>query len=289
MLLTIMLSICAVTGASLTGCSKEKTTSSIRVMTFNLRTAAAKDSHTWVKRLPIVKELINKESPDIIGTQEGLHHQLTDLEAGLPNYKWIGVGRDRGNQGEYSAIFYNVKRMKPLQQSDFWLSSTPDVPGSKSWGNNYPRMVTWVQFEDLTNHSRFYVVNTHLDHESESARQLSAELIVQKLEKFEPNLPIFLTGDFNTNVDSMPYKTFLDAGKMKDAVQDATDRVNNKIGTFHGYKGSSSETIDWILYRGDVSLVNRSEKIAFRLDGEYPSDHYPVMIDAILMDQPVKK
>ncbi|CAG7618477.1 endonuclease/exonuclease/phosphatase family protein [Paenibacillus allorhizosphaerae] len=278
--LTVVLGITAVTG-----CTNEKPASTganpVRVMTFNLRTAAAKDTHPWEKRWAVAKALVNKEKPDIIGTQEGLHNQLTDLEVGLPDYKWIGAGRDGGNQGEFMAIFYNKTRFKPLKQNHFWLSDTPDVPGSKSWGNNYVRMVTWVLFEDLTNQSKFYAVNTHLDHQSETARQRSAELIVKTMETFEPNVPVFLTGDFNAPVGSAPYKYFTVNGKMKDAVLEASERVNHATGTFHNYKGGGTDTIDWILYRGDVS-VKRSEKVTFQLNGEYPSDHYPVMTDIVL-------
>ncbi|CAG7596902.1 hypothetical protein PAESOLCIP111_00104 [Paenibacillus solanacearum] len=288
LLLTVMLGITAVTGTAVSGCANDKAASAhvnpVRVMTFNLRTANAKDGHPWEKRWAAAKALVNQEKPDIIGTQEGIRTQLNDLEVGLPDYKWIGVGRDAGNQGEYMAIFYNKTRMKPLQQSHFWLSDTPEVPGSKSWGNNYVRMVTWVQFEDLTSGAKLYVVNTHLDHQFETARQRSAELIVKKLEAFEPNVPVFLTGDFNAPVGSAPYKYFTANGGMKDAVQEAGERVNNATGTFHNYKGGGTETIDWILYRGDVK-VKRSEKVTFQLNGEYPSDHYPVMADVVLNKQ----
>ena len=75
--------------------------------------------------------------PDVIGTQEGLHRQILDLENDLPGYGRIGVGREGGSLGEYMAIFYNTERLKPLEQSHFWLSDTPQTISSASWGTRF--------------------------------------------------------------------------------------------------------------------------------------------------------
>jgi endonuclease/exonuclease/phosphatase family metal-dependent hydrolase len=251
----------------------------LRVMTFNLRTAAAKDSHPWTKRWLAAKELINKEKPDVIGTQEGIRSQLDELQFGTPGYKWVGVGREKGGSGEFTAVFYNVERLKPIRNDSFWLSDTPDVPGSQSWGSEYPRMVTKVLFEDLKTGGKLYVLNTHFDNASETARQHSAEQVAAEIGKLEPAIPVILTGDFNTIIGSPPYKHLLSAGGLKDAVQEAKEKVNAGIATFHNYAGGGGRThIDWILYRGQLDVL-RSEKVMFQLNGEYPSDHYPVMVD----------
>ncbi|MEF3304125.1 endonuclease/exonuclease/phosphatase family protein [Paenibacillus sp. GYB003] len=288
---TMMLGICAATAAG--GCSKERpanaNAAALKVMSFNLRTAAAKDDHPWAKRLSVAKALIQSEKPDLLGTQEGIRSQLTDLESALPGYKWIGEGRDRGGQGEYMAIFYNEARLKPLRQRHFWLSDTPDVPGSKSWGNSYPRMATWVLFEDRTTGHRFYAVNTHLDHQSEAARQLGAGLIARSIGEFGEDAPVLLTGDFNAAVGSGPYRILTAEGKLKDAVRDAAAKVNENVGTFHGYKGGGSgQTIDWILYRGDVRVA-RSEVVTFSEGGQFPSDHYPVTAEIAFQGTPKKQ
>lgn len=273
-------------GLTITGCSSEGPVSSVqmepsplRVMTFNLRTAAAKDNHPWDKRWVVAKELILKEKPDLIGTQEGIRSQLDELAFGIPGYKWVGVGREKGNQGEFAAIFYHTERLKPVKDDSFWLSETPDVPGSKGWGSAYPRMVTRVLFEDLKNGGRLYVLNTHFDNVSENARQHSAEKLAQEIGKLDPDIPVIVTGDFNAIVGSPPYKYLVTTGGLKDAVQEAKDKVNFGIATFHNFAGGGGRTnIDWILYRGNLE-VKRSEKVTFQLNGQYPSDHYPVMVD----------
>jgi endonuclease/exonuclease/phosphatase family metal-dependent hydrolase len=256
----------------------------LAIMTFNLRTATAKDSYTWESRCPAAIRLLTEYKPDIIGTQEGHLNQLTDLLTGLPDYDWIGVGRDTGGLGEYMAIFYNQKRFKPLSHRHFWLSDTPDAEGSKTWGNNCTRMVTWVLFEDTASSVKFYVINTHFDHQVAEARKLSSEAVVRELGTLEPDIPVFLTGDFNCDIGSEPYRILTERGKLKDAVHDAAARVGYERTTFHNYTGrENGSTIDWILYSGNVQ-VKRSEKITYQLEGRYPSDHYPVMVNASIRE-----
>ena len=119
--------------------------------------------------------------PDLIGTQEGLYPQIKDIAADQPAYDWIGLGRDGGSRGEFMAIFYRRDRFEPLEYEHFWLSDTPDVIASSTWGNGVRRMVTWAKFRDRTTGREFYFWNTHLDHEVQFAREKSAELIRQRI------------------------------------------------------------------------------------------------------------
>src|SRR6478736_2315125 len=121
------------------------------VMTYNLRYASATPPNAWPDRRPLMRELITNVTPDVIGTQEGLHAQLQDLASDLPDYNWVGVGRDDGKtKGEFMAVFYRRARLEALTTNHFWLSDTPGLPGSTSWGNKNRRMVTWLKFRDRT-------------------------------------------------------------------------------------------------------------------------------------------
>ncbi|MFC0274469.1 endonuclease/exonuclease/phosphatase family protein [Metabacillus herbersteinensis] len=256
----------------------------LKVMTYNLRYLNNSDPspHTWAERVPEIKKLIRMERPDIIGTQEVLYQQLKDLGASLPDYEWIGLGREGGNKGEYSAIFYNENRYSPLEYDHFWLSDTPNVIGSKSWGNSIPRMVTWAKFLDKQSNQQFYVVNTHFDHQSAEAREKSADLILEKIKAFDAELPIVLTGDFNTSPDSLPHQTLTSDGAFDDLWETAQNRSNENLGTFNGFKdptgGGPDRRIDWILGKGDL-LTKTIEILDYNKNGQFPSDHYPVMAD----------
>ncbi|MCS7463345.1 endonuclease/exonuclease/phosphatase family protein [Paenibacillus doosanensis] len=259
----------------------------LTIMTFNLRTAAAKDDHPWEQRRPVIKQMLASEKPDLIGTQEGIAAQLADLQEDLPGYGRIGVGREGGDLGEYMAIFYNQERLKPLEQDHFWLSATPDVISSATWGNRIPRMVSWVRFQDTESLNTFYMVDTHLDHELETARLESAQLILDAMQSFAPNIPVILTGDFNSNSGGGVYRVLTGPEGLKDAFADAAEKVNGDIGTFHNYTdptaGGSGKRIDWILYRGQAD-VSRGETVTYHTSEQYPSDHYPVTVRLTLHD-----
>ncbi len=132
-----------------------------------------------------MSELIAKLAPDVIGTQEGIYGQLQDLAADLPAYQWIGVGRDGGSRGEFMAVFYRPARLEPLAFDHFWLSDTPEVIGSKTWGAKHARMVTWVKFRDRQTKREFIFVNTHFDHEVQAAREKSAQLVRERVAAFD--------------------------------------------------------------------------------------------------------
>jgi len=245
-------------------------------MSFNLRRGSIIPPNSWAKRRPVVAELLRREQPTVLGTQEGLYGQLTDIHRDLPDhYDWIGVGRAGGSRDEFMAVFYDTSRLAPVEFDHFWLSDTPDVIGSTSWGNRIPRMVTWVRFADLRAGGEFVVVNTHLDHESEDARQRAAALLRDRIDGFAPELPVVLTGDFNAPAGaSISYETLV-AG-LTDTWTAAEKQSTPLYCTFHGYGPLMPDgvRIDWILTRGvdvHVAAIN-----TFEQGSRYPSDHLPV-------------
>jgi endonuclease/exonuclease/phosphatase family metal-dependent hydrolase len=183
----------------------------IKVMTFNIRLDTPQDSvNQWPNRNHKVYAFIKKYDPDIIGLQEVIHHQLTDLLNNLPAYTHIGVGRDDGKtKGEYSAILYKKDRLKALNQNTFWLSETPQVPGSKSWDAAITRVASWGTFTDLKSKKKFLMINTHFDHIGKEARKNSAILLKQKATEIAKDFPLIITGDFNCTREEAPYKTIM--------------------------------------------------------------------------------
>ncbi|MBS4203459.1 endonuclease/exonuclease/phosphatase family protein [Lederbergia citrea] len=251
----------------------------VKAMTFNLRHKNSNDSapHTWDERVPTIRRLINMEKPDIIGAQEVLYRQLQDLKNTLHNYNWIG-----SNRGEHSVIFYKEKDYSVLEYDRFWLSDTPKVIRSKTWGNHVPRMVIWAKFLDKKSNKPFYFVNTHFDHQSANARQKSAELILKVTKEFDPNLPVIVTGDFNAGPDSLPHQILTSDGEFNDLWEKAVTRINEDLGTFNGFEDPTGKgpdkRIDWILGKGNLT-TNEIEIINYRKNCQFPSDHFPVLAD----------
>jgi len=253
--------------------------SELVIATYNLRFASGEAPNAWPDRRPVVKALLDRYQPDLIGTQEGLYHQLQDIAADQPDFDWIGLGRDGGSRGEFMAIFYRRDRFEPLEYDHFWLSDTPEVIASSTWGNGVRRMVSWVRFRDRITGRTFYFWNTHLDHEVQAAREKSAELIRQRIGRLPADSPLFLVGDFNSiAVANRTYDILTKEAGLTDTWSAARERRNEDANSFTGFGPlrREGERIDWILARGAMG-VRATEVVTFRHGDQWPSDHLPVM------------
>jgi endonuclease/exonuclease/phosphatase family metal-dependent hydrolase len=258
------------------------------IATYNLRFASDEGPNAWPDRRPVVKALLDRYRPDLIGTQEGLYGQLQDIAADQPAYDWIGLGRDGGSRGEFMAIFYRRDRFEPLEFDHFWLSDTPEVIASSTWGNEVRRMASWVRFRDRTTGHTFYFWNTHLDHEVQPAREKSADLIRRRIGKLRADVPLFLVGDFNAVAgQNRAYDILTKDAGLTDTWSAARQRRNEDVDSFTGFGPlrREGERIDWILARGAMD-VRATEVVTFRQGEQWPSDHLPVLAWITLQQAP---
>lgn len=246
----------------------------LRVMSFNVRTITGKDGpNRWEARRDLFAETIRQLHPDVIGTQELAKEQGDDTIKRLPEYTWFGRDRFGGHADEHMGIFYRKDRLKLVDSGDYWLSDTPDKVASITWGNIFPRMVNWALFERLSDHKRFYLLDTHYPYrdQDEDARSRSAREMAAWIDKLPAGVPVIVTGDFNTGPESEAHSSLTAA--LKDAWLTAPKHEGPED-TFHDFTGKPTKRIDWILYRGveatSVQTVTTSK------DGRYPSDHFPV-------------
>ena len=237
----------------------------LRLMSFNLRRDVESDGvHRWAARRAAVARLVERHAPHVLGTQEGLPHQLADLDARLPHCRRVGMDRDGDGRGEHVALYYDARRLILVAWGDLWLSDTPNLPGSRSWGNRLPRMVTWARFTDQETGQSFTVANTHLDHESAASRERAARFLAERF----PDAVVM--GDLNDAPDA-PSWTLLLHGR-----RDAHHGVPG--GTFHGFTGATRDRLDGILVPEGWDVVGE-RVVDDRVDGRLPSDHDPVLAD----------
>lgn len=253
----------------------------LHIMAFNIRydqegTQPGEPDY-WGDREPLVTRLVKVEQPTVLGVQEALYHQLEAIKQGLPEHRMVGYGRDGGSHGEYSSIFYDSQRLTVLEWDQFWLSDTPDVIGSATWGNNVTRIVTWARMIDRSTDEEFIAVNTHFDHESEQARLNSARMIVD-LAQEHADTPLVVTGDFNANAgDSAAYTTMVESGVFVDTWEAARKQLTPAYGTFPNYQDSvvGGDRIDWVLTSPGTTVRKAAINTA-TYRGRWPSDHTPV-------------
>jgi endonuclease/exonuclease/phosphatase family metal-dependent hydrolase len=248
----------------------------LRFMTFNVRYPAPNDGQNrWEARRDLFVETIRSKDPDLFGTQELFETQGQYIVEKLPEYKWFGLSRRGNHEDEHMGVFYKASRLAVVESGNFWLSETPEKPGSMSWNVTLPRMVTWALFEIRSTGRKFYYYNTHFPHraEDEEARMHCAQVILERAAKLPKDVPFILAGDFNAPAGGEVYKSF--AGDLKEAWATAVHRFGPE-GTFNGFRGTGTgPRIDWIFYRG-FSNVLQAETVSLNENGRYPSDHFPV-------------
>lgn len=248
----------------------------MKIMSFNVL-CAGHNGRKWKNRVDRVVEAIKANDPDSFGVQEAHIGWMRALGKNLPEYDFVGVGRDDGKEkGEFSAVFYKKDKFTPGESGNFWLSETPEKPG-KGWDAACIRICSYVMLTDKESGKKFCHFNTHLDHVGLVAMQKGAELVAKKANEICTDCPAVFTGDFNVTPDSAPCKAVKDGGFV-DArdVAPVTDFEN----TYHAFCGEFGEgsVIDYCFVKGNIRvnkfIVDRNKYL-----GDVPSDHYPVIAE----------
>ena len=261
----------------------------LSVISFNIRVTGGISElinpNSWSRRKSATPAMIKDQCPDIFGVQEALSDQLEYVGENLPNYSYVGVGREDGKEiseisnsedsGEIMAIFYNTSKIKLLEWGTYWLSETPDEP-SISWEADFKRTMTWAKMQMKYSGKKFFYVNTHLDNHSGTAREEGLKLILDKIaEKNTDNLPVVLTGDFNILPTDSVLGDVLGKAEMLDARTTAEE--TDDLPTFNGFGNEDERVIDYIYYRGFSSCPEYETIVKQYANIQYISDHYPIV------------
>ncbi len=256
----------------------QKKSPEITVMSYNIRLNVASDGpNAWPNRKDWVNHLLRFYEADIFGVQEALHQQMLDLSR-MSEFAYSGKGRDDGQTaGEYSAIFYKTARFTKLDEGTFWLSDTPEQP-SYGWGAQIRRVCSWVKLKDRHTKKTFFVFNTHFDHQSVPARENSAKLITQRVQSIAGNTPVILTGDLNTGPSTPPVQTLLQSftDTRKASVLPAYG-IEDTFTGFNYQDKQNGDRIDYILFKGNFTVLKQGTLTDFNAEQRFPSDHFPVL------------
>ena len=264
----------------------------MRVMSFNIRFDNPDDGlDAWPHRKDFVASMFRFHQNDLVGTQEGLINQLEDLDEMLSEFTWVGVGREAGDErGEFCAIYYRTDRFNLIEDGTFWLSETPDEPGSQGWDAALPRIVTWARLFDKKNDRPFIVFNTHFDHRGEEARRQSSKLILEKIGELAGEDPVLVMGDLNAVEEQDPYKILAEAVRGPFEIELFDGFYHSKFG-HHGPTSTwnaferiyPDRRIDYIFADPNFRIIQHGILADIR-DGRFPSDHLPVVADIEFRD-----
>ncbi len=264
----------------------------VRVMSFNIRYGSANDGqNSWPHRRKLVFDLIRRHDCDVVGLQEALGYQIREIMEAVPGYDLIGVAREDGkDEGEYSCILYRKDRFEAAKSGTFWFSDTPEVPGSRHWGNVCVRICSWARLVEKETGRAFYAYNLHLDHVSQPSREKSAILLAQRIAARPHSDPFVVTGDFNA-AEQNPVIRYLKGeaplkeqwGASRECPVPMVDTFRAlhpdaaRVGTFNGFDGKrDGGKIDFVLAQASTE-VREAAILYDNADGRYPSDHFPIL------------
>jgi endonuclease/exonuclease/phosphatase family metal-dependent hydrolase len=263
----------------------------LNVMSFNIRRGTAKDGRNhWVYRRSLVHEVLYRYCPDVLGLQEAMDFQINEIHKMLSGYEMVGTGNLGGSKGMHTAIFFDAERFFLSEEGTFWLSDTPDIPGSRGWGNILPRTCTWTRLVEKNSGQAFYFYNTHLDHISQRSRKKSVVFLAQRIHARSFPDPFVLMGDFNARERSVPIQ-FL-KGKVHINTKSKGGGLNptplldsfrlkypdqRNPATFHGFRRFFFRfRLDYIFVPSTIR-VHDAKIIQLAGKKRYPSDHFPLL------------
>jgi endonuclease/exonuclease/phosphatase family metal-dependent hydrolase len=250
-----------------------------KLMSFNIRYNNKNDAENWWEhRKKDLVQMIDFYHPEFIGIQEGLINQVTYIDGKLKNYMYVGVGRDDGEKGEFSAIFFDTTQFELLETETFWLSETPDIL-SVGWDASIKRICTYGAFVNKHTNDSLYIFNSHFDHKGALSRNMSAILILKKINEYGINASrLIVMGDFNCEPQDEPIQIF--KKELNDAYEISDQAHYGPSGTFNGFniKSVVNKRIDYIFTK-NLKVRSCRHIDDKRKNNLYLSDHFPVLIE----------
>ncbi|TPE42381.1 endonuclease/exonuclease/phosphatase family protein [Pontibacter mangrovi] len=266
-----------------------------KVLTCNIRVALPADEAKgfgWGERKKLCLHVIGAQQADIICLQEVLRVQNEDIKRAFPDffsYGFEGPEMDAHQEGYHgiakNPIFFSKKRYALVSAGNYWLSDTPHIGGSMSWDTARARHVNWVRLKDRRSGLDFRVVNLHLDHESQHAREMQIRMVMEEIKQYSPGYVQLLAGDFNVGIDNPVYQIIRQEGWTDSyAAVHGEEEAGFTVHSFQGEnhpKKDKRKKIDFIFFRGG-GTARSAEIIKDHKGDQYPSDHYFVSADLML-------
>jgi endonuclease/exonuclease/phosphatase family metal-dependent hydrolase len=257
----------------------------VKVISFNVK-VDSRFGWRWKGRRERIAETLRRQEPDLAGLQEATHEMILDLQERLPEYRWVGVGRDDGKQsGEFTPIFLRADRWELQEHANFWLAAVCDLPG-RGWDALCCRVVTWARLLHLESGQHCVHFNPHLDHLGKAARAKSAALLLQKMHEIAAGEPAILTGDFNCSDTAIPYRILTGAipfghlGPAYEPVRDTrAESASPPTGPGRTFRGLlrflGIGRIDYIFVKNGLKTLRH----AVLEEPGKASDHHPVIAE----------
>lgn len=263
------------------------TADTLRIATYNVhyiilgRQNGAWSVGDWERRKLPLDMAFKAVEADVIGFQEmesfargdngSVNLKLDWLLARNPEYAAAAVG-DPDVFPSTQPILYRPDRLRLLDQGWFFFSDTPDIIYSRTFDGSFPAFTSWAQFQDVESGTVFRVINLHTDYASRSNREQSIELVSRRITPWiANNETLFVIGDFNARFGDPVIEILAEDGLDFAPVRGSTYHLNRGLNLFGA--------IDHIASVGGAELAGSPVVLRRKFNGEWPTDHYPVVAE----------
>ncbi len=253
----------------------------IRVMSYNIlhpSWSGVVDNLPVEGRDKVVSAIINDYRPDVVGLQEAnweWHFALKELLVDNGVYEQAC----NGDEENYimTTFLYNTKTVKLIDSEVVDLDDGSDI-----------RVVSIAVFQKRSGKDRFVVINTHPAPYSDQSYSKNCQdildIVGDKMNKYK-DLPVIMTGDYNTGEKQEFYSTIQSTLGVADAKYSADEIVNN-YGTFFDpcwggeFDPQGERAIDHIFVNDKAQ--SKLFSVIIDHDVNKASDHLPIYADVDL-------
>ena len=265
----------------------------LRVMSCNIRVTGLEADdmplRRWDDRKEYMVDCILDRRPDIVCMQEVVYDSYAYCRDRMKGYTAVGFEgpeMDPYTEGYHliakNVIFFDRRRFELVSSGCYWLSETPHIGGSMSWGTARARHCTWVRLRERRSGGEFRVLDVHLDHISDEAKLAQIGMVIEESAQYPASMPQIMCGDMNSVRQSPPMQA-LRASAWSDVFETLNGRIEAGY-TAHAWKGESRPMkpgkgrIDYIFVTGGVEAADFNIHKDCK-DGMYASDHFFISAD----------
>lgn len=232
----------------------------------------------WDLCFPGIIKFIEEQNSDIVTLQAIKPKHVKDFRTVLGAYSVV-TGENEEDETEFTLnpLLFRSDKFRLLSKSKFWLSDTPEVPESLTWGGNEPRTVTWIKLQSIKSGHIFYVFNAHFCHLDESTRIKSSILLLTKIHNIAGNAPVIVTGCFNMEDTSASYQILTSNWDRYLSLENCSNTATRKI-VHKSKNGQEAMSPGIILSNGYLQTMKHVSYSTLTANGEKLTAHEPVMV-----------
>lgn len=250
----------------------------ISAMTYNVMYNNLSDTRTAA-----LLSVIENADSDIFGCNEVVPYWTEKLTEKFSSvYDTVeGKSVNALSTGARNSVFWKRDKFDLIESGTLWLSDTPQSVSKYTNSKQY-RTCTYVKLKDKASSIEFVFISTHLENTGTTEDSVSIDTrekqsgALKKIADSFAFLPVIIGGDFNSGSVAKGITPLVTNSRYTDAYEIATDKTGKATYPGNGWR------LDYFFVTKDSITVKSHTVIDCNSRNDFPSDHLPVKIQAVI-------